>query len=55
MIACWLNTESVKTGTCTILDQIHAKVGDRYLYILGGLFTIKIDGDVKLVSGDVCG
>ena len=36
-------------------DRIHAKVGDRLLCILGGLFTIEIDGDDKLVSRDVCG
>ena len=38
-----------------VLDQIHAKVGDRNLCILGGLFAIKIDEDDRLVSRDVWG
>ena len=50
-----LNIDRWETRTCTILDWIHAKVGDRNLYILGGLFTIEIDGDDRLVSQDVCG
>ena len=44
-----------RLGERTVLKQIHAKVGDRNLYILGGLFTIEIDGDDRLVSQDVCG
>ena len=36
-----------------VLDRIHAKVGDRNLCILGGLFTIEIDGDDRLISRDV--
>ena len=51
---CWVQTWW-ETRTCTILDRIHAKVGDRNLCILGGLFTIEIDGSEGLVSRDVCG
>ena len=35
------------------MDRMHAKVGDRNLCILEGLFTIEIDGDDKLVSQNV--
>ena len=35
-----------------LLDQIHAKLGDRHLCILGGLSTIEIYKDYRLVSQD---
>ena len=38
-----------------VLDRIHAKVRDRNLCLLGGLFTIEIDENDRLVSRDVCG
>ena len=44
-----------RLGERKVLDRIHAKVGDRNLYILGGLITIEIDGDNEIVSRDVCG
>ena len=37
------------------LDQIHAKVEDMNLCILGGLFSIKSDGDDRLTSQDIRG
>ena len=44
-----------KLGKRKLLDRIHAKVEDKNLCILGGLFTIEIDGDDRIVSRDVCG
>ena len=50
-----LNTDSMKDRNLCILDWIHAKVGYRNLCTLGGLSTIEIDENDKLVSWDVCG
>ena len=44
-----------RLGERKVMNQIHAKVGDRNLCILGGLITIEIDRDDRLVSRDVCG
>ena len=44
-----------RLGEKKVLNRIHAKVGDKNLCILGGLITIEIDGDDRLVSQDVCG
>ena len=55
VIARCLNTDSWEIGTCTILDRIHAKIGDRNLCILRGLVTIERDEDDRLESQDVRG
>ena len=44
-----------RLGERKVLNRIHAKVGDRNLWILEGLLTIEIDGDDALVSRAVCG
>ena len=48
-----VNIDSMRDKNLCILGWVHAKVGDRYLCTLEGLFTIEIDRDDRLVSRDV--
>ena len=48
-----LNTVSVRDMNLCIPDRIHANVGDRNLYVLGGLVTIESDRDNRLASHDI--